>query len=204
MWWIPLWPRRGRAAAPRRADLPFSMTDAMPELSLSLHKSIADVPAEGWDACAGGANPFVSHAFLLALEESGSVTAGTGWLPQHAALRDGSGRLVACAPCYAKSHSQGEYVFDYGWADAFERAGGDYYPKLQVCAPFSPVPGPRLLVREGSGVSATTLAQGLAQACGQLGLSSVHHCFDFRGAGGSEATELLGAGAVLDARRAEL
>ncbi|GAA0574093.1 GNAT family N-acetyltransferase [Craurococcus roseus] len=177
MWWIPLWPRRGRAAAPRRADLPFSMTDAMPELSLSLHKSIADVPAEEWDACAGGANPFVSHAFLLALEESGSATAGTGWLPQHAALRDGSGRLVACAPCYAKSHSQGEYVFDYGWADAYERAGGDYYPKLQVCAPFSPVPGPRLLVREGSGVPAATLARGLAQACGQLGLSSVHVTF---------------------------
>ena len=149
----------------------------MTELSLTLHRGIADIPAADWDACAGGGNPFVSHAFLLALEESGSATARSGWLPQHAALRDGCGRLVACAPCYAKSHSQGEYVFDYGWADAFERAGGEYYPKLQVCAPFSPVPGPRLLVREGSGVPATALADGLAQACGQFGLSSVHVTF---------------------------
>jgi predicted N-acyltransferase len=153
------------------------MTDAMTELSLTLHRSMADIPAADWDACAGGGNPFVSHAFLLALEESGSATARTGWLPQHAGLRDGDGRLVACAPCYAKSHSQGEYVFDYGWADAFDRAGGSYYPKLQVCSPFSPVPGPRLLARPGAGVPATALAQGLMQACGQLGVSSVHATF---------------------------
>ncbi|MCP6037240.1 GNAT family N-acetyltransferase, partial [Klebsiella pneumoniae] len=81
-----------------------------PELTLSLHRSIAAIPAADWDACAGD-NPFVSHAFLSALEESGSVSAETGWLPQHAALRDAGGQLVACAPCYAKSHSQGEYVF---------------------------------------------------------------------------------------------
>src|SRR3712207_2169216 len=98
--WTPLWPRRSRAAPPRRAELPFSPTDAMPELSLSLHKSIGDIPSDDWDACAGGGNPFVSHAFLHALEESGSATARSGWLPQHAALRDGHGRLVACAPCY--------------------------------------------------------------------------------------------------------
>ena len=128
------------------------MPDTAPPLTLSLHRSIADLPAAEWDACAGGDNPFVRHAFLAALEESGSATGRTGWLPQHAALRDAAGQLVACAPCYAKTHSQGEYVFDYGWADAFERAGGQYYPKLQVCAPFSPVPGPRLLARPGSGV----------------------------------------------------
>src|SRR5690606_27431664 len=126
------------------------MPDGSSTLSLSLHPRIADIPAAEWDACAGGDNPFVSHAFLAALEDSGSATARTGWLPQHAALRDAEGRLVACAPCYAKSHSRGEYVFDYAWADALERAGGRYCPTLQVSVPFSPVPGPRLLVRPGS------------------------------------------------------
>ncbi len=146
-------------------------------LTLSLHRAIAEVPAADWDACAGGANPFVSHAFLAALEESGSATARTGWLPQHAVLRDPGGRLLACAPCYAKSHSQGEYVFDYGWADAFERAGGQYYPKLQVCAPFSPVPGPRLLIHPEAGIGPAAMVQGLAQACDDLGLSSAHVTF---------------------------
>ncbi|WP_236037795.1 GNAT family N-acetyltransferase [Belnapia arida] len=146
-------------------------------LTLSLHRAIAEVPAADWDACAGGGNPFVSHAFLAALEESGSATARTGWLPQHAVLRDPGGRLLACAPCYAKSHSQGEYVFDYGWADAFERAGGQYYPKLQVCAPFSPVPGPRLLAHPEARLGPAAMAQGLAQACEDLGLSSAHVTF---------------------------
>jgi uncharacterized protein len=153
------------------------MPDGTPTLSLSLHPRIADIPAAEWDACAGEANPFVSHAFLAALEDSGSATARTGWLPQHAALRDPAGRLLACASCYAKSHSQGEYVFDYGWADALERAGGQYYPKLQVSVPFSPVPGPRLLVRPDAGIGAAALAQGLAQACRELGTSSVHVTF---------------------------
>ncbi len=155
------------------------MLPAMPSapLTLSLHRAIAELPAEEWDACAGGDNPFVSHAFLAALEESGSATARTGWLPQHAALRDPGGRLLACAPCYAKNHSQGEYVFDYGWADALERAGGQYYPKLQVCAPFSPVPGPRLLVHPEAGIGPAAMAQGLAQACDDLGLSSAHITF---------------------------
>lgn len=153
------------------------MPDTAPALNLSLHPSIAAIPAMEWDACAGSANPFVSHAFLLALEESGSVGGRTGWLPQHAALRDEGGRLVACAPMYAKMHSQGEYVFDHGWADAFERAGGRYYPKLQVAAPFSPVPGPRLLVRPGCEAGVAALAQGLVQACGQLDLSSIHVTF---------------------------
>lgn len=116
------------------------------ELTLTLHRAIAEIPAHEWDACAGGDNPFLSHAFLLALEDSGSAVAERGWLPQHAALRDGAGRMLACAPAYAKSHSQGEYVFDHGWADALERAGGDYYPKLQVAVPFSPVPDRKSVV----------------------------------------------------------
>src|SRR3954447_25983230 len=153
------------------------MPDSTPALALSLHPSIAEIPAAEWDACAGDDNPFVSHAFLAALEASGSACSRTGWLPQHAALRDAAGELLACCPTYAKSHSQGEYVFDYGWADAFERAGGSYYPKLQVCAPFSPVPGPRLLVRPGAGIGPAALGQGLVQACRQLDLSSVHITF---------------------------
>jgi predicted N-acyltransferase len=153
------------------------MPDGTPELSLTLHRSVAEIPAADWDACAGAGNPFVSHAFLLALEESGSTGGRSGWLPQHAALRDPGGLLLACAPMYAKAHSYGEYVFDHGWADAYERAGGSYYPKLQVAAPFSPVPGPRLLVRPGAPVGPEALAQGLMQACGQLDLSSVHVTF---------------------------
>ncbi len=154
-----------------------AMPDSAPDLSLSLHRSIAEIPAADWNACAGADNPFLSHAFLLALEESGSATARTGWLPQHAVLKDAAGTTLACAPAYAKSHSQGEYVFDWGWAEAFERAGGSYYPKLQVCVPFSPVPGPRLLVRPGCDVPVTALAQGLRQACDQLDMSSVHLTF---------------------------
>ncbi|HZF74812.1 MAG TPA: GNAT family N-acetyltransferase [Acetobacteraceae bacterium] len=164
------------------------MPDSAPELTLTLHRAIAEIPAEDWDACAGDANPFVSHAFLHALEASGSVGARTGWLPQHAALRDKAGVLVGCAPCYAKSHSQGEYVFDYAWADAYERAGGSYYPKLQVSSPFSPVPGPRLLVRPDAGLDRGALGLGLMQACGELGLSSVHATFCER-----EEWETLGA-----------
>jgi len=153
------------------------MPDCSPALTLTLHPRIAEVDAADWDACAGADNPFVSHAFLSALEDSGSASARTGWLPQHAVLRDAGGRVVAAAPMYAKSHSYGEYVFDHGWAHAFERARGRYYPKLQVAVPFSPVPGPRLLVRPGAGVSAATLAMALVQACEQLDLSSVHVTF---------------------------
>ncbi len=146
-------------------------------LTLTLHPSIAEIAPADWDACAGDDNPFVSHAFLSAVEDSGSAGARTGWLPQHAALRDGAGRLVAAAPMYAKANSYGEYVFDHGWANAFEQAGGDYYPKLQVAVPFSPVPGPRLLCRPGCGVPAEALAQALVQACGELNLSGVHATF---------------------------
>lgn len=147
------------------------------ELTLTLHKSIGEIPAEDWNACAGADNPFVSHAFLACVEDSGSANAKTGWLPQHAALRDPQGTLLACAPMYAKSHSYGEYVFDHGWAHALERAGGRYYPKLQVAAPFSPVPGPRLLIRPGSGIDTATLASALEQACAELGTSGVHATF---------------------------
>ena len=150
------------------------MPDGLPTLSLTLHPRIADIPAAEWDSCAGLDNPFVSHAFLSALEDSGSASGRTGWLPQHAALRD-SERIVAVVPMYAKSHSYGEYVFDHGWANAFERGGGSYYPKLQVAVPFSPVPGPRLLTRPG--VSPEALGHALAQACGELELSSVHVTF---------------------------
>lgn len=153
------------------------MPDSSPTLSLTLHPAIREIPASDWDACAGPDNPFVSYAFLSAVEDSGSAGSRTGWLPQHAVLRDEAGAIVATAPMYAKSHSYGEYVFDHGWAHAFERAGGDYYPKLQVAVPFSPVPGPRLLVRPGADVPAETLGRALAQACGELKLSSVHATF---------------------------
>ena len=113
------------------------MPDGSATLTLTLHQKIAEVTAADWDACAGTGNPFVSHAFLSAMEDSGSANARTGWLPQHAVLRGEAGQVVAVAPMYAKSHSYGEYVFDHGWAHALERAGGDYYPKLQVAAPFS-------------------------------------------------------------------
>ncbi len=147
------------------------------ELTLTLHKAIAEIAVADWDACAGDDNPFVSHAFLSTVEESGSAGPRTGWLPQHAVLRDAAGQVVACAPMYAKSHSYGEYVFDHGWANALERAGGRYYPKLQVASPFSPVPGPRLLIRPGSGVPMATMADALVQAAKGLDVSGVHVTF---------------------------
>ena len=143
-------------------------------LTLDLTPSIHDIPPAEWDALAGG-NPFVSHAFLAAIEDSGSAGARTGWLPRHAVLRDAGGAIAGLAPMYAKGHSYGEYVFDHGWAHALERAGGQYYPKLQVASPFSPVPGPRLLLRQGMPVAA--MAQALVSACQGLELSSVHVTF---------------------------
>ncbi len=121
------------------------MPDGSESLAVKVVSRIAEVPAADWDACAGG-NPFVSHAFLDALEESGSATAETGWLQQHLVLPDPKGGLLGCAPLYLKNHSYGEYVFDWNWADAYERAGGRYYPKLQCSVPFTPATGPRLLV----------------------------------------------------------
>ena len=131
--------------------------------------------AADWDRCAGADNPFVSHAFLSALEESGSAVSRTGWQPVPIAIDGPDGRPAAILPAYAKSHSQGEYVFDHGWADAWSRAGGDYYPKLQIAVPFSPVPGPRLLLHDA------TLAPALIAAAeavvAQHGLSSAHATF---------------------------
>ncbi len=146
-------------------------------ISLTLHRAIGEIPAGDWDTCAGPDNPFVSHAFLSAVEDSGSAGPRTGWLPQHAALRDDTGRLLGCAPMYAKSHSYGEYVFDHGWAHAFERAGGRYYPKLQVAVPFSPVPGPRLLIRDGAQLDVASFGRALAEAGDELSVSSVHATF---------------------------
>jgi hypothetical protein len=144
---------------------------------MRLHAAIKDIDPADWDACAGDNNPFVSHAFLSVVEDSGSATSRTGWLPQHAVLRDESGTVVAVAPMYAKSHSYGEYVFDHGWANALERVGERYYPKLQVAVPFSPVPGPRLLRRPGTGVPIGVLANALEQACEANDVSSVHVTF---------------------------
>src|ERR1700719_780498 len=133
------------------------MPDGSATLTLTLHTKIAEVSPAEWDACAGADNPFVSHEFLSAMEDSGSANARTGWLPQHAVLRSEAGEIVAVVAMYAKSHSYGEYVFDHGWANALERAGGNYYPKLQAAVPFSPVPGPRLLRRPDSGVPVATM-----------------------------------------------
>ena len=143
---------------------------------------IAAVPAADWDACALALrpfNPFISHGFLKALEESGSATQDTGWLPQHLLLEDASGALIGCMPCYLKSHSQGEYVFDHGWADAYMRAGGRYYPKLQASIPFTPVTGRRLLVPAGvdERERETILLQAAVQLTNRLGVSSLHVTF---------------------------
>jgi len=127
----------------------------------------------------GGYNPFISLAFLKTLEETGCATRRTGWMAQHLRLESPDGRLIGAVPCYLKSHSQGEYVFDYGWADAFERAGGTYYPKLQISVPFTPVTGPRLLVDRAvdpaSGRAA--LVAGIKTLTERLGVSSAHVTF---------------------------
>src|SRR6202042_3334539 len=165
------------------------------EISLEAVPSVSDIPAEDWDACANpapglagleeldtlapigpadgscirsnqGYNPFVSHAFFSALEASGSASARTGWGPRHLVAKL-DGAIAGIVPCYLKSHSQGEYVFDRGWADAYERAGGRYYPKLQVSVPFTPAAGPRLLIRNG--VDADRIGAMLASGCGALG-----------------------------------
>lgn len=152
---------------------------AQENLRFTLGQGMAEIPAAEWDACAGRDNPFLSHAFLLAMERSGAASAAHGWAPAHLLARDAGGRLVACAPLYAKSHSQGEYVFDHGWAEAFERAGGRYYPKLQIAVPFTPVPGPRLLIHPEAPYEETAraLIAGAIGATRQLGFSSLHLTF---------------------------
>ena len=120
------------------------MADRESEFVAKLSSGVSGLNAAAWDRLAGD-DPFVSHAFLSALEQSRSVGQGTGWTPATILVEDEAEHLVATAPAYLKTHSQGEYVFDHAWADAFERAGGTYYPKLQIAVPFTPVPGPRLL-----------------------------------------------------------
>src|SRR6266571_3636184 len=174
---------------------------ASSEITLEAVPSVSDIKAADWDACANpkpnpnslenldtlaasgsqsdackpAYNPFVSHAFLAAVEASGSACARTGWGPRHLIARL-DGKIVGVVPCYLKSHSQGEYVFDHGWAEAYERAGGSYYPKLQASVPFTPATGRRLLVRPGPRAVAVrgALADGLAAICRRADASSVH------------------------------
>ncbi len=155
------------------------MPDGGESIAVRLVERITDIPAAAWDACAGTANPFLSYAFLEALEASRSAVPKTGWAPRHLVAEDAEGRVIGVVPMYLKSHSFGEYVFDHGWADAYRRAGGSYYPKLQVAVPFTPVPGPRLLVRPGDDAPAiqATLVRALAEIADRLGVSSLHATF---------------------------
>ena len=156
------------------------MTD-LGEITLEAVSSIGQIPADEWNACAntdGAYNPFVSHAFFTALETSGSAIARTGWAPRHLVARI-AGQVAGIVPCYLKNHSQGEYVFDHGWADAYAHAGGSYYPKLQATVPFTPATGPRMLVRPGDHATRVreTLAAWLIALCGATHASSVHVTF---------------------------
>ena len=166
------------------------------EVTLEAVPSVSEIPAADWDACANPAgasptpalsfdarsktayNPFVSHAFFSALEASGSACARTGWGPRHLLARI-DGEIAGIVPCYLKSHSQGEYVFDRGWADAYERAGGRYYPKLQSSVPFTPATGPRLLIRNDFDRDeiGSALASGLMALCEMTKASSAHVTF---------------------------
>lgn len=160
------------------------MTDQA-QIEIRIIPSLSQVAAEDWDACACPEatdgrrpnDPFTTHRFLKALEDSGSVGRGTGWQPQYlTAWLDGM--LIACAPMYAKSHSQGEYIFDHSWAHAYERAGGRYYPKLQVAVPFTPATGRRFLVRPGyEGIGQSALVQGAVQLAADNQISSVNVTF---------------------------
>ena len=161
-------------------------------VQIKVLSAISDVSAAAWDGCAGPENPFVSHGFLYALEESGSATNATGWKPQHLVIED-SGCVVACAPLYLKSHSYGEYVFDWGWADAYERAGGSYFPKLLSAVPFTPVTGRRLLVHPEADPSlADALITGMIQLADEYKVSSLHVNFPTRA-----EFERLGEGGLL-------
>ncbi|MDR6102469.1 putative N-acyltransferase [Agrobacterium larrymoorei] len=156
------------------------------EYTIRVAQSFKDIAPESWNTLSGASrsaiaapyNPFISHAFLSSLEDSGSATAKTGWLGQHLLLERSDGELMGAVPGYLKNHSRGEYVFDQGWADAFERAGGRYYPKLQCSVPFTPATGPRLLT---TGLDAAAfqqvLASGLQQVTEKLGISSAHVTF---------------------------
>jgi len=158
-----------------------------PQHCVEVVPRIADIPAAAWDACANPdpavLNPFITHGFLKALEDAGTVGGRSGWTPRHLVLKDAAQAIVGCAPCYLKSHSQGEYVFDRSWAEAYERAGGRYYPKLQIAVPFTPVPGRRLLVRAGPDAEANEarLAEAAVQLVGRSDLSGLHITFASEG-----------------------
>ena len=147
------------------------MADRETEIIAKIASGVSGLNARAWDRLAGD-DPFVSHAFLSALEDSKSVGLGTGWTPAPILVEDDADHLIAAAPAYLKTHSQGEYVFDHGWADAWERAGGQYYPKLQVAVPFTPVPGPRLL-----GTRPQQLLTAIEAVAVQNELSSAHITF---------------------------
>lgn len=159
-----------------------------PEFRLRVVSSFGDIDESRWNELSGSRrdqgqsapyNPFVSHAYLSALEDAGCATSETGWLGQHLLLEADGNTLHGALPCYVKSHSQGEYVFDHGWADAFERAGGHYYPKLQASIPFTPATGPRLLTHakfQPAPIRAA-LASGLKTLTDRHGLSSAHATF---------------------------
>ncbi len=150
--------------------------------TIKLAHKMSHINAVAWDACAnpvGAYDPFVSHAFLLALEESGSAEAQTGWAPHHILIEDGDGQILGAVPLYLKNHSQGEYVFDHGWADAYMRAGGQYYPKFQASVPFTPATGRRLLVQPGADVAVIRqhLITALKKLTKDAKVSSLHVTF---------------------------
>ena len=155
-------------------------------LSIRVVNSVTKVDAAAWDACAlapeAAGNPFLSHDFLKALEDSKCLGRGTGWMPQHLVAENDAGEVLGIVPMFLKSHSQGEYVFDHGWAQAYERAGGRYYPKLQVCAPFTPVPGPRILPRPGplAGHVFDAMVESMVKIAADNDMSSIHVTFCLR------------------------
>ena len=151
------------------------MTSA-PQFTATILSQISDVSAADWDALLpAGNHPFLSHRFLRAMEESGSATAETGWMPRHIWVEDNAGTSIGAAPLYVKMHSQGEYVFDHAWANALAQAGMDYYPKLQCSVPFTPATGPRLLAKTPEDKQAVTGA--MMQACAEWEMSGVHLTF---------------------------
>jgi uncharacterized protein len=151
------------------------VSEGDPGFSVRMAQGVASVDAGAWDACAGTANPFVSHAFLSALETSESAVPRAGWKPMPLLCEGPAGAVAGIAPAYLKGHSQGEYVFDHAWADAWENAGGRYYPKLLIAVPFSPVPGPRLLTHDPD--VARALIVGAEVFVDREGLSSAHANF---------------------------
>ena len=165
------------------------MDDGLPEdLTLKSVDSIHEVPAAEWDICAAcdpAANPLIRHAFFSALEDSGSADTASGWRPQHIVIQRGDGKVVACAPLYLKNHSYGEYVFDWSWAQAYERAGGRYYPKLQCAVPFTPVTGPRLLTHpqlsHHQDLLRRALVGGMVELADRAQVSSLHITFPTAG-----------------------